>query len=150
MKTSLIRLRDKLGSDPTYFGQVYAHTFDFGRGEGARSLSLDSAIAFWSLLLPHGLQGGALAHSVLSDGDDTAMSSPDEEGWKEEYTNWWFEFLSEKGGKGVSKDTWAMFLDFVRSIDSKFEKYDLEAAWPSTIDDFVVYAKERLVSEGRG
>lgn len=32
----------------------------------------------------------------------------DEEGWKPEYTDWWFEFLREKGGKGVSKDTWQM------------------------------------------
>ena len=32
----------------------------------------------------------------------------DEEGWKSEYTDWWFEFLREKGGKGVSKDTWQM------------------------------------------
>lgn len=31
-----------------------------------------------------------------------------EEGWKEEYTSWWFEFLTERGGKGVSKDTWMM------------------------------------------
>ena len=31
-----------------------------------------------------------------------------EEGWSNEFTQWWFEFLSEKGGKGVSKDTWMM------------------------------------------
>ena len=31
-----------------------------------------------------------------------------EEGWTNEFTQWWFEFLSEKGGKGVSKDTWMM------------------------------------------
>ena len=55
------------------------------------------------------------------------------------------------------------FLEFVRTIDSKFEKYDVEgacravaihgggrlthcgvAAWPSTIDDFVEYAKNRV------
>ena len=59
------------------------------------------------------------------------------------------------------------FLDFVRTIDAKFENYDMEggrsyvacdqrinwwytihsAAWPSTIDDFVQWAKERLASE---
>lgn len=61
------------------------------------------------------------------------------------------------------------FFDFVRSIDSKFEKYDMEgmyfnslprtpppriplthfpspAAWPSTIDDFVEYAKGRIAT----
>lgn len=63
------------------------------------------------------------------------------------FTDWWFEFLTTKGGKGVSKDTWTMvrptfyiasllllrgmplrsqFLDFVRTIDSKFEEHDYE------------------------
>ncbi|KAF7373799.1 Defective in cullin neddylation protein [Mycena sanguinolenta] len=65
-------------------------------------------------------------------------------GWKPEYVEWWFEFLQEKGGKGVSKDTWNMFHDFVRTIDVRFETYDETAAWPSTIDDFVLYAKERV------
>ena len=52
------------------------------------------------------------------------------------------------------------FLEFIRATDSKFENYDMEgknqsyhwraeinlliAAWPSTIDDFVEYAKEGL------
>lgn len=73
------------------------------------------AQGFWALLLPAGLQGGALAHIVPrpseSDGgydDDDAMIGVEEEGWKEEYTDWWFEFLTEKGGKGISKDTWQM------------------------------------------
>ena len=39
MKTALLRLRDKLGSDAPYFQQVYAYTFDFARAEGQRSLS---------------------------------------------------------------------------------------------------------------
>ena len=93
--------------------------------------------------MPHGLKGNALAH-VESIDDDDDMGMGEEEGWQSEYTQWWFDFLNEKGGKGVSKDTWAMvrvfrilssrlqftvslqFLDFVRSIDAKFEKYDPE------------------------
>jgi len=143
MRIALKRLRDKLGSDPDYFQQVYNHTFDFARGDGQRSLGVETAQAFWALLLPHGLHGGALSH-VHSTDDDDDDDMGEEEGWRDEYTSWWFEFLNEKGGKGVSKDTWAMFLEFVRSIDSEFENYDMEEAWPSTIDDFVGWAKERL------
>jgi len=145
MKAYLPRLRVKLGSDTDYFQKVYNHTFDFARGEGQRSLATDTAQAFWGLLLPHGLKGGALSHvhSVDEDEDD---DMGEEEGWQPEYVEWWFEFLTQKGGKGVSKDTWVMFLDFVRTIDAKFEKYDLEGSWPSTIDDFVQWAKERLAS----
>ncbi|EIN05181.1 defective in Cullin neddylation protein 1 [Punctularia strigosozonata HHB-11173 SS5] len=147
MKTSLLRLRDKLGSDPAYFAKVYGHTFDFARAEGQRSLAIETAIAFWQLLLPTGLQGGALAH-IRSRDSDNDQDMDGEEGWKPEYNDWWFEFLTQRGGKGVSKDTWTMFLEFVRTIDSKFEKYDMEAAWPSTIDDFVEFAKEKLASGG--
>lgn len=69
--------------------------------------AVDTAQAFWGLLLPHGLQGGALQHVHATD-DDEDDDMGEEEGWKEEYVQWWFEFLLEKGGKGVSKDTWAM------------------------------------------
>ncbi|KAF9074381.1 defective in Cullin neddylation protein 1 [Rhodocollybia butyracea] len=146
MKTAVARFGEQLSSDPAYFRKVYLYTFDLGRTEGARSLAMESAQAFWSLLLPFGLEGGALSHIPLTDSDhDVDMSGA--EGWQSEYTQWWFDFLTEKGGKGVSKDTWSMFLDFMRSIDAKFEKYDMEAAWPSTIDDFVEYAKDRLASK---
>jgi DCN1-like protein 1/2 len=65
----------------------------------------DTAQAFWALLLPHGMKGGALAHRSL-DGDDVIMEP--REGFRPEYVQWWFDFLNEKGGKGVSKDTWNM------------------------------------------
>ncbi|KAK0494382.1 defective in Cullin neddylation protein 1 [Armillaria luteobubalina] len=119
MRAMLPKLSQKLSSDPVYFRKVYNHTFDFGRSEGQRSLAMDSALAFWALLLPHGLKGGALSH--------------DDEGWKDQYTQWWFEYLEAKGGKGVSKDTWSM-------VCLSFQ------AWPSTIDDFVERARERLKS----
>lgn len=71
------------------------------------------AQGFWQILLPTGLQGGALAHvqSRLSDGDeddDVVMTDSDEQGWEPRYTDWWLEFLAKKGGKGISRDTWQM------------------------------------------
>ncbi|KAI0920616.1 hypothetical protein AcV5_010304 [Taiwanofungus camphoratus] len=154
MRNALPRLRENLGADQDYFQQVYNYTFDFSRPAGQRSLALDMAQGFWAILISHGLQGGALSHINSREEEDDEEEEDDdddmdgEEGWKEEYTQWWFEFLNEKGGKGISKDTWQMFLEFVRTIDSRFEKYDAEAAWPSTLDDFVDYAKERLASGG--
>lgn len=38
MKTALLRLRDKLGSDAPYFQQVYNYAFEFSRPIGQRSL----------------------------------------------------------------------------------------------------------------
>jgi len=143
MKVALDKLRKKLQDDSAYFRKVYNHTFDFARSEGQRSLGTDTAKAFWGLLLPQGLKGDALSHirETSSDGD---VKMDGEDGWTVDYVQWWFDFLDEKGGKGVSKDTWTMFLDFIRTINSTFSNYDMEAAWPSTIDDFVEYAKNRL------
>ncbi|KAG6910367.1 hypothetical protein DXG01_011082 [Tephrocybe rancida] len=125
MKAVLPKLKAKLSNDPAYFRKVYNHTFDFARSEGQRSLGVETAQAFWGLLLPHGLKGDALSHQKAesSDGD---VSMEYEEGWRPEYVQWWFDFLNEKGGKGVSKDTWIMFLAFLRTIDSKFENYHEE------------------------
>lgn len=149
MQTALPRLRDKLANDPKYFTSVYNYTFEFAKTGGQRSIGVDTAIAFWGLLIPHGLTGMALAHDSdedTDDEDDAPMET--EEGWRPEFTHWWFEFLNTKGGKGVSKDTWTMvgsltlcrfspilpqdtplrlqFLDFVRTIDSKFLNHDYE------------------------
>lgn len=71
------------------------------------SAAMETAQAFWSLLIPHGLKGGALSHISSTDSDDD-VDMNGAEGWRPEYTDWWFEFLNEKGGKGVSKDTWSM------------------------------------------
>ena len=126
MKTALLRLRDRLGSDATYFRDVYNYAFEFSRPPGQRSLGkltfamlinienelwlkyavgLDMAQGFWALLIPHGLQGGALSHK--SEEDDDSMGV-DEEGWKEEYTNWWFDYLTSKNVRAISKDVWHM------------------------------------------
>jgi len=66
----------------------------------------ESAQAFWALLLPHGLEGGALEHIKGGDGEDVDMEP--EEGWKSEHMQWWFDFLNRKKVKGISKDTWGM------------------------------------------
>lgn len=49
-----------------------------------------------------------LIHADDSGNEDEEMDDDDEQGWSAEHTQWWFDFLTEKGGKGVSKDTWAM------------------------------------------
>jgi len=144
LKGRLPAMRDQVRTDPAYFAKIYQHAFDFARAEGQRSLPMESAKAFWEMLIPVGIEGGALSHiaSEEDDDDDAKMTPADEEGWNENLTKLWFDFLDERGGKGISKDTWSMFREFVRTIDSKFEKYDVDAAWPSQIDDFVEYVKE--------
>jgi len=151
------------------------------------SPAIETAQAFWATLLPHALTGGALAHTHSTDDDqDDDMG---EGGWKMEYVQWWFDFLAEKGGKGISKDTWVMVscvywpmglgisasqctllttcsspnLCARSTQDLRNTTWKVSstrrgqlwhtdgsrnvAAWPSTIDDFVDWAKERIHSE---
>jgi DCN1-like protein 1/2 len=75
------------------------------------------------------------AHSAFAPGSST----------QDAYLGAWCAFLKkEKKGRSVSKDVWTLFLDFATGIDAKFEKYDIDAAWPSLIDEFVEHAKEKL------
>lgn len=83
------------------------------------TIATDTAQAFWGLLLPHGVHGGALAHveedEDNDDDDDESMADDDvglTQGWSDKHTEWWFDFLSEKGGKGISRDTWTMVRTF--------------------------------------
>ena len=83
------------------------------------------AQGFWQLLIPHGLEGGALAHVPAGaaglqdeDGDEPMDGSTggSEEGWQPHHTQWWFEFLEQSGIKGVSKDVWQMVSGFSMSL----------------------------------
>lgn len=85
---------------------------------------MDSALPFWSLLIPAGLSGQALSHYVATEDGDEAAPPPGEIGWTQQLTDLWSEYMETKGGKGVSKDTWQMFLDFVRSMDSRLERFN--------------------------
>ena len=69
-------------------------------------VATETAQAFWGLLLPHGLKGGALSH--VDEDADVSMGGTGNDGFKEEHIQWWFDFLAEKKLKGVSKDTWSM------------------------------------------
>jgi hypothetical protein len=71
-------------------------------------VALETAIAFWKLLIPHGLSGGALAHVSEEDGDDVQMRDASDSGWTSKHTDAWLSFLEQRGVKGVSKDTWSM------------------------------------------
>lgn len=86
--------------------------------------ALETAQAFWSLLIPHGFDGGALKRIETEDDDeddddidmdkDAKTKAGGVDGWKKEYLQWWFDFLTERGDKGVTKDTWNMVCTFLK------------------------------------
>lgn len=140
MKSRLPTLRTQLNTDPAYFKKVYLHTFDLIKTPGSRVLQLDTgacpafeqrpstnlfaarkglivdhaALDMWTLFILPALQSqpSALAHE--------SSTTPQ---FTEKHFEQWLDF-QRKRGKAVSKDTWTLLVDFIRSIDADFKEYD--------------------------
>lgn len=99
------------------FKDLYNFTFSFGldHSSGQRSLPIEMALALWSLVFTQA---------------------------KPEVLDQWFTFLRETEVKGISRDTWNMFLPFVETTLPDFSNYDESEAWPSLFDDFVEHMLE--------
>ncbi|XP_039438515.1 DCN1-like protein 3 [Culex pipiens pallens] len=119
IKTRLRQIIDKLsatGDESEDFKQLYRFTFRFGLEPGHRILSLDMAVSLWRLVF--------------------TVHTPD-------ILPRWLNFLEQHQNiRGVPKDTWNMFLNFVETCD--ITQYDDTEAWPSLFDDFVEYEQERM------
>lgn len=102
------------------FKDLYRFTFQFGLdcGEGQRSLQRPIAIALWRLVF--------------------TLDTPP-------VLEHWLHFLSENpcGVRGISRDTWNMFLNFTQSVGSDLSNYSEDEAWPSLFDSFVEWETER-------
>lgn len=56
----------------------------------------------------------------------------------------WLQFL-ENQKHSISKDTYALLLDFANTIDSEMSNYDeVNGAWPVLLDEFVDFARPKL------
>lgn len=102
------------------FKDLYRFTFQFGLdcGEGQRSLQRCIAIALWRLVFTQDMP------PVLDR---------------------WLCFLSENpcGVRGISRDTWNMFLNFTQSVGPDLSNYSEDEAWPSLFDSFVEWENDR-------
>ncbi|CDR87848.1 related to DCN1-scaffold-type E3 ligase [Sporisorium scitamineum] len=118
------------------YNKVYEYTYGFARREGQKSLALENALAFWDLVLP-------ASPTFDRDGDGGGK-------FTQQQLNLWKQFLTEQtGGRAVSKDTWIQFLDFTTEINADFSNHDFDAAWPSVIDDFVLWARDNMPASDR-
>ncbi|TRY89710.1 hypothetical protein DNTS_033850 [Danionella cerebrum] len=102
------------------FKDLYRFTFQFGLDseQGQRSLQRCIAIALWRLVFTL---------------DTPAILEP------------WLDFLSLNpcGVRGISRDTWNMFLNFSQSVGQDLSSYSEDEAWPSLFDSFVEWETER-------
>ncbi|KAH9948111.1 DUF298-domain-containing protein [Amylocystis lapponica] len=98
------------------FSELYAYCFMLAKPPQARNIDIETATAFWSVLV-------VPRHSIMSDV---------------------LEFINEKGTyKGVTKDLWNMMLEFCRSVKPDLSDYEADGAWPTLLDDFVLWKNSK-------
>uniref|UniRef100_UPI00358E44C8 DCN1-like protein 3 n=1 Tax=Myxine glutinosa TaxID=7769 RepID=UPI00358E44C8 len=112
------------------FKELYRFTFQFGLDvdEGQRALPREMALPLWRL--------------VFSQHPPPILEC-------------WLDFLSANPTsiRGISRDTWNMFLNFTQAIGSDLDGYSEDEAWPSLFDAFVDWELRRrrptAVADGR-
>ena len=72
--------------------------------------------------------------------------------WKTANHDWlelWKTFLNEKWTRSVNKDMWNMTLEFALKTlsDESLSFWNEDGAWPSVIDDFVEWCKEKGIGK---
>ncbi|KAG8059473.1 hypothetical protein GUJ93_ZPchr0002g25396 [Zizania palustris] len=121
---SIEKLREMLPSlraelkDDQKFREIYNFAFSWAKEKSQKSLSLETAIGMWQLLI-------------------------NERRWP--LIDSWCQFLQVRHNKAISRDTWSQLLEFVKTIDPQLTNYDEEGAWPYLIDEFVEYLIENGV-----
>lgn len=110
-------LEAEVTNDVEKFKDLYRFTFKFGLDveEGQRALPKNIAVPLWKLVFSKNVP------AVLDR---------------------WFVYLENRQLRGISRDTWYMFLNFTEAIDPDFANYDDSEAWPSLFDDFVESERE--------
>ncbi|GAA6057690.1 hypothetical protein JCM3770_003846 [Rhodotorula araucariae] len=109
-----------VGAQSPAFRQFYAFLLPFFRAEGAKTLPADAAKAMWSVVLAPRYELGKA----------------------------FVEFAEEQGDnfKAVSTDLWTQLLDFCESVEPDLTGWSEDDAWPSVIDAFVEWKKEKSAS----
>lgn len=101
------------------FKEFYKWTYKFGLEieTGQRTLPSDMAMGLWKL--------------IFSQNQPPVIEQ-------------WIEFLEEHPSiRGIPRDTWDMFLNFVEQVGDDLSTYDDTEAWPSLFDDFVEYQNDK-------
>jgi DCN1-like protein 1/2 len=119
----------KLSTDQDLFRKVYRHAFVGGRERDQKALSLENALIYWDML--------------FSKPGMTWVSA------NHDWLDLWKTFLGEKYTRSVNRDMWNMTLNFALKTldDESLAFWNADGAWPSVIDDFVEWCREKGIGK---
>jgi len=101
------------------FQELYTFSFSLAKPQPSRNIDMETAVALWSVLL---VPVYPLMSEILT-------------------------FITEKATfKAANKDLWNMMLEFCQTVDTNLQGYDSDSAWPTLLDDFVIWKKSKQAS----
>lgn len=127
-------LCEKMTNDPAYFRHIYKTCFKYAKPEGQRAVPAEQAFAFWDMFFGGGKYGL----------DWNSSSTPWYDLWREYYTT--------KNKRPVNKDLWNQMVELVMKTrepnGETLEWWSEDGAWPTAVDDFVAFVKEKRAAGG--
>jgi DCN1-like protein 1/2 len=117
LKSHMPQWRSLVKDDLAAFTEMYFHLYDFVRGDDEKLLPVDRALAAWQVLLP--------------EQDKFPLASM------------WAQWVTTEFKRGVTRDLWRQLWEFARKIKS-LDVYDHNDKWPTALDDFVDWARDKL------
>ncbi|SCV04529.1 LAMI_0H16864g1_1 [Lachancea mirantina] len=125
MRSHLEACKEKMRTDISYFSRIYNSAFDLALDRGRKSVSINTAVAYWELLFL------STAHYAVKV-DPIRIQS-------------WIEFVSESAVESITKDAWQQFLVFIIKYPTNEllkSSYNPMAAWPVLIDEYYEHLEE--------